>query len=107
MRSYENLPVMAWGGDRSAMRVRAQLLHEEPVILNMGRPFDVASQAGGCGCRHVAEDGRYLGCNPARALGALAGVDGWTALDAVGQAATRAGFVADLDPGHGRIVLHD
>ncbi|HKJ08682.1 MAG TPA: hypothetical protein VKA76_06320 [Gammaproteobacteria bacterium] len=107
MRHYDNLPVMVWEDDRSAMRVRAQLLHEEPLILNMGNPFVVDAADESCGCRPQMEGDRYLGCDPQRALAMLAAGNGWGALNAVGQAAAQAGFVADLEPSRGRIVLHD
>ena len=107
MRHYDNLPVMEWVDDSSAPRVRAQLLHEEPLILSMGNPFQIGLDSAACGCLPQAEDGRYLGCDPERALELLAGANGWPALGEVGQAAAQAGFVADLDPAHGRIVLHD
>ncbi|MGA7802728.1 MAG: hypothetical protein WCC36_18170 [Gammaproteobacteria bacterium] len=107
MRHYDNLPVMVWNDDNSALRVRAQLLHEEPVILNMGNPFEIGAGGQACGCHPHVDGGRYLGCDPGRALGMLADSNGWPALSVVGQAAAQAGFVADLEPARGRIVLHD
>lgn len=107
MRDYDNLPIMAWDNGHSAGRVRAQLLHEEPLILQMENAFEVSAEGPTGGCHPHGDGERYLGCDPQSVLGMLADNNGWPELRAVGAAAAKAGFVADLEPARGRIVLHD
>lgn len=107
MRDYENMPVLSWQGDLSARKAKAQIAHEEPVILQMDTGFEVALDGAAWGCHLDESAGRFLGCHPREALTELAKAIGEPSLAMVGEAAAQAGQVADLEPKRGRIIIHD
>ena len=107
MRNYNNLPVMAWDVENSALRARAQILHGEPLILEMGDGFDINVDASDCGCQTV-DKGKHLGgCAPKRTLYLLAEANHLPALAEVGEAAEQAGLLVDLDMKSSRIIIYD
>lgn len=107
MRNYNNLPVMAWSVENSALRARAQILHGEPLILEMGNDFDIHVDARDCGCQTVDEGKHFLRCDPKRTLSLLADANHLPALAQVGEAAEKASLLVDLDLEKSRIIIYD
>ena len=107
MRSYDNLPVMAWDGKNSALRARAQIMHGEPLILEMGSGFGISMGAGECGCSTVDEGNHFMGCDPKCTLAMLADANHLPLLAKVGEAAGQAGLLVDLDRTRSRIIIYD
>ncbi|MFA7240596.1 MAG: hypothetical protein WC091_10815 [Sulfuricellaceae bacterium] len=105
MRNFDNFPVIAWDGKNSALRARAQVMHGEPLILEMGSGFDIGVDAGDCGCR--ASDEYYMGCDPKCTLSLLAEINHLPALAKVGEAAQQAGLLVDVDGTRSRIIIYD
>lgn len=106
MRYYDNMPVMKWGANDGVLRAKAQILHGEPLILEMGAGFSIEMDADACGCK-VVDSGRYLGCNAQCTLARLADLNNLPELARVGEAAERSGQVVDLDLARARIVIYD
>lgn len=107
MRNYDNMPVMTWEGKNSAFKARAQVMHGEPLIMEMGAGFGIVVDPATCGCRVVDEGKRLLGCEPRSTLTHLAGANRQPALESVGEAAAQAGLLVDLDLVRSRIILYD
>lgn len=107
MRNHNFLPVIAWDGKNSAVRARAQILHGEPLILEMGSDFGISVEAGECGCHTVDEGKHFMGCDPKCTLALLADINRQPLLAKVGEAAKEAGLLVDLDRTHSRIIIYD
>lgn len=107
MRNFDNLPVMAWDGENSALRARTQIMHEEPLILEMGTGFDITVDADACKCQ-TADDGKnFMGCDPKCTLSLLADANHLPALAKVGEVAEQAGMQVALDRTRSRIIIYD
>ena len=107
MRNNDNLPVMLWDGESSAMYARAQIMHGEPLILEMGSDFAINLAAGACGCQVIDEGKHFLGCDPKCVLSQLAADNHLPALATVGEAAAQADLQVDLDCARSRIIIYD
>lgn len=107
MRNFDNLPVMAWDGENSALRARAQIMHEEPVILEMGSGFDITVDAGACKCQTVEDGKHFVGCDAKCTLSLLADVNHLPALAKIGEVAKQAGMLVALDRTRSRIIIYD
>jgi len=107
MTDYGNIPVLKWAGAISAKKASAQLLHAEPLILQMPEDFRMAVDASACGCREGKKPGSHLDCNAEILLKSLAKDNAVPELDLVADAAHEAGQVADLDTDRRRIIIHD
>lgn len=107
MRNYDNMPHMKWGAKDGLLKAKAQILHGEPLVLEMGAGFSIDMDAGACGCKVVDEGKRYLGCNAQSTLARLADINDQPELARVGEAAEKSGQVVDLDLARARIVIYD
>jgi len=106
MRDYSNMPILEWRDDKATIaKIKAQLMHEEPVILTMPAGFDFNLDAAACDCRE--EFGLLTYCKANTALSSLAEQNNVPALQAIGDAAYNAGLTVDIDAGEGHLILHD
>ncbi len=99
MTDYENMPHLRWDGEASAVRAAAQILREEPVILEMPARFAFPDDLP---CPRRGDD--YIDCPP-EVLDRLAESD--PALARVAQAAREAEQRVDLLPHRHWIVVRD
>ncbi len=106
MRDYDNLPRLPWEGAASLARARAQILREEPLVLQMPADFSFSVPEADCQCKDragmIAVD-----CEPRACLGALARLNGSAELEELAAATHEAGLVVDVDPPGRRIIIHD
>ena len=107
MRNLDNFPVMAWDGKNSALRARAQVMHREPLILEMGSNFGINVDVGDCGCSSVDNGKNFLGCDPKCTLSLLAETNHQPLLVQVGEAAMDSGMLVNLDKTRSRIIFYD
>jgi len=108
MRNNDNLPVMNWDGDNSALHARVQILNGEPLILAMGGGFVINMTTGAsCGCRSVDEGKHFVDCDPQCVLTKLAGDNNLPALATLGAAVAQAGMLIDLEPARSHIIIYD
>ena len=42
MRDYDNMPVLDWRDDKAPQKAKAQILRQEPVVLQMPDDFDAS-----------------------------------------------------------------
>lgn len=107
MRDYDNMPVLRWEGKGSAAKAKAQILHEEPIVLQMDDSFDMQLDVEEGACQRDRSSGRLHDCAPEPIISALAQINHLPALAEVGSVAAKAGLVVDLDPALHRIIVHD
>lgn len=109
MRDYDNLPQMPWQDDDDTLpvRIRNQVMHQEPVILAMPAGFDFGLDTDGLSCRRDEATGILLDCAGGPALERLAERNGMTGLRQVATAAAESSSRVDIDAAGGRLVIHD
>ncbi len=107
MRDYGNMPELNWADPQTALKAKAQLLHEEPVILIMPEDTRFPADAAACGGELDAETGMVVNCDPAEALGRVAEINAFEAMGEVAEAAVVSGSRVDIDAAGRRIIVHD
>lgn len=106
MRDYGNMPKIDWRDDKPTLvRIKAQLMREEPVILQLPEGVDLEIDAGSCGCE--SESGKLLDCRPRDVFVALASRNALPAMAEIGEQAGDAGQVVDVDKAARRLIIHD
>ena len=107
MRDYDNLPVLDWTDQHSALKAKAQILHEEPVILQMPDDFDCIVDAAECNCQENDDPGLLLNCDGGEILNRLAEANDMPGLRTVAEACVEAGSRVDVDITGNRLIVHD
>ena len=106
MRDYGNMPKIDWQDDKPTQaRIKAQLAHEEPVVLQLPEGFVMTFDAQACGCE-TSHD-KLLDCQPEAVFAALAEANHIPALTGIGEQASEAGQVVDVDQAGRRLIIHD
>lgn len=108
MYDYDNMPTLDWTGRASAQHAKAQLLREEPVVLNMPDGFDFfVEDPQACGCALDSASGILYNCDPEAVLGTLAGRNADSEIGSLQDAAVESGSRVDIDTTGRRLILHD
>lgn len=107
LRDYSNMPAVRWEGRTTALRAKAQILHEEPVVLLMGEGFDLSVDHDACHCHVDEASGILYSCEPRQTLESLAEKNDEPELAILAEAAVEASQVVDLDAAGARIIIHD
>ncbi|VAW72807.1 hypothetical protein MNBD_GAMMA14-1043 [hydrothermal vent metagenome] len=106
MRDYGNIPKIDWQDDKpTQVRIKAQLLHEEPLVLQLPDGFQLDLDTQACGCEGGPD--MSLGCQPQAVFTALAEANNLPALVEIGEKAEEAGQVVDVDRSGQRLIIHD
>jgi hypothetical protein len=107
MRDYSNMPLLDWTDNNSALKASAQILHQEPVILQMPDTFDALLENDKYGCILHEETGILYNCDGARLLHRLAQQNQLPGLDQVAEACSESGSQVDIDRSRKRLIVHD
>ncbi len=106
MRDYSNMPKIDWNDDKATLsRIKAQIMHEEPVILLIPENFNFDLDPDVCD--YQEKSSLLIGCAPDTALSILAKQNAIPALNDIGSAAKMAGMVIDVDSSNHRLIIHD
>ncbi len=106
MRDYGNIPKIDWQDDKpTQVRIKAQLLHEEPLVLRFPAGFELDFDTQACGCEGGPD--MPLDCQPQAVFAALAKTNNLPALVEIGEQAREAGQVVDVDRSGQRLIIHD
>ncbi|TCK17979.1 hypothetical protein DFR30_1238 [Thiogranum longum] len=106
MRDYGNMPKIDWQDDKPTLvKVKAQLMREEPVILQLPDGFRLDFDAQACGCE--GEPDLLLDCQPQGVFAALAENNNMPAMAEIGEQARETGQIVDVDIAGQRLILHD
>lgn len=106
MRDYDNMPKLDWSAENTALIAKAQILHQEPVILNMPASFDATLDGDAYGCRIDAGSRILFDCD-SEALHRLAERNHLSDLDIVADACVRWSSQVDIDATNRRLIVHD
>jgi len=107
MRDYGNMPLLHWTDDKTALRAKAQILHQEPVILQMPDTFDASLDNDDYGCILHEETGILYNCDGGRLLHRLAQQNQLPDLNLVADACTASNSQVDIDRARKRLIVHD
>lgn len=106
MRDYGNMPKIDWQDNKPTLvKVKAQLMREEPVILQLPDGFRLDFDAQACGCD--GESDMLLDCQPQAVFAALAESNDMPAMKEIGEQARETGQIVDVDKAGQRVILHD
>lgn len=107
MRDYSNIPLLDWTDDRTPSRARAQILHQEPAILQMPDTFDALLDNDDYGCILHEETGILYNCDGGRLLYRLAQQNQLPGLYHIAEACSESSSQVDIDRSSKRLIVHD
>lgn len=106
MRDYENMPHLDWDSQANALKAKAQILHQEPIILDLPAGANLGVETDTCGCEHQQHSTILLNCDPRKALGLIGRLNKLPGVDDLIDAAVKTSQVVDIDATHNRIIVH-
>ena len=107
MRDYDNMPVLNWRDEKAPQKAKAQILHQEPMILQMPNDFDASVDGDQFGCKRQEDTGVLYDCEGDKILQQLAAQNRLPTLNTVAEACIESSSQVDLDDFHKRIIVHD
>ncbi|MFN2309015.1 MAG: hypothetical protein ABR553_04675 [Gammaproteobacteria bacterium] len=107
MRDYDNIPILDWSAKNTALMAKAQVMHQEPVILNMPASFDASLDGEAYGCKIDRDSGNLIDCNGGETLKHLAEQNHLRDLSIVAEACMRSNSQVDIDATLRRLIIHD
>ncbi len=107
MHDYDNMPVLDWRNDKAPQKAKAQILHQEPVILQMPDDFDASVDGDQFGCKRQQNNGILYDCEGGKILQHLATQNHLPALNNIAEACIESSSQVDIDSTQKRIIVHD
>jgi hypothetical protein len=107
MRDHGNMPVLDWSDAKAPQKAKAQILHQEPIILQMPNDFDADIDGDEFGCALQEDSGTLLNCRGSGVLNSLATKNALPGLKIVADACAESNSQVDIDMAHKRIIVHD
>ncbi len=107
MRDYSNMPVLNWTGVNTPVRAKAQIMHEEPVILQMPDTFDASLDAERFSGRLDEETGIRFNYEGSKLLRWLATQNKDPDLGLIADACAYSSSLVDIDAINNRLIVHD
>jgi hypothetical protein len=107
MRDYGNMPVLDWTVDKAPLKAKAQIIHEEPVILQMPATFDTSLDAESFSGKLHEETGILYDCDGSRVLSWLATRNHEPDLNIIAEACAYSNSLVDIDGTRKRLIVHD
>lgn len=106
MRYYKDIPVLNWKEDYAVMKAWEQILHHEPLILQMPDNFDATVDGNDYGCKLQQGTDILYDCDGGNALPLLAIKNHLSELNIVAEACIISSSQVDIDSAHKRIIVH-
>ena len=107
MRDYSNMPVLDWTGENAPVKAKTQIMHEEPVILQMPDTFDASLDVEQFSGRIDEETGIRFNCDGSKLLRWLATQNKDPDLDVIADACAYSSSLVDIDGINNRLIVHD
>ena len=107
MRDYGNMPVLNWDDDKIPLKAKAQIIHEEPVILQMPDSFNASLDGAEFACKQHEDTGILYNCDGYGALTWLAEQNNEPSLKIVADACAYSSSLVDIDSAQRRLIVHD
>lgn len=105
--SSDNMPTVDWQDGQNVSRVKVQVMHEEPVILQMPADMDWSVDGSEFECTADPESGMQRDCEGGGLLRKLAQLNDMPALKDIADACEYSSSRVDIDPAGSRIIIHD
>lgn len=99
--------MLDWREDNAPQKAKTQILHQEPVILQMPDDFDASVHGDQFGCKRQEDTGILYDCEGGKILQQLATQSRLPALHSVAEACIESSSQVDFDSAHNRIIVHD
>lgn len=106
MRDYDNMPILNWSENKAPEKASIQILHQEPVILQMTDDFNAALDGDEYNC-HQHDTGIIYNCDGHKILQQLAIQNNLPELNTIAKACLESSSLVDIDSQHNRIIVHD
>ena len=107
MRDYSNMPVLTWNGANTPLKAKSQIMHEEPVNLQMPDTFDASLDAERFSGRLDEETGIRFNCEGSKLLRWLATQNKDPDLGVIADACAYSSSLVDIDGVNNRLIVHD
>lgn len=107
MRDYGNMPVLEWDDMHAPTKAKAQILHQEPVILQMPQDFDADIDSSVFGCSLDDDSGILYDCDGKATLDRMATKNALPELIIIAEACAQSNSRIDIDIHKKRIIVHD
>ena len=107
MRDYGNMPILDWTGDKAPLKAKAQIMHEEPVILQMPSTFDITLNEEHFSGKQHEDTGILYNCDASEALSWLATQNNEPDLNIIAEACAYSSSLVDIDGARKRLIVHD
>jgi hypothetical protein len=107
MRDYGNMPLLDWTEENATEKAVAQILRQEPVILQMPTGFEMSCETEKAGCETDSETGILFNCDGFLTLSRLADLNRTNSLRQVAEACRESSSLADIDVAKRRVIVHD
>ncbi len=107
MRDYKNIPVLDWKVNNAPIKAKAQIMHQEPVILQMPDDFDASLDGDQFACKLQENTGIFYDCEGGNTIQQLAAQNHLPSLDTIAKACIESSSQVDIDGVHKRIIVHD
>lgn len=107
MRDHDNMPVLDWNEDNTPIKAKAQILRQEPVVLQMPTNFNASLDGDDFGCKLQKDTGELFDCDGGKLLQQLATQNQLPALNIVAEACIESSSQVDIDSARKRIAIHD
>lgn len=107
MRDYGNMPVLEWSDSHASAKAKVQILHQEPVILQMPQDFEADIDRDMFNCSLDDESGILYDCDGGAALDRLATKNALPELIIIAEACAQSNSRIDIDINKKRIIVHD
>lgn len=107
MRTYDNVPVLNWQEKKAPLKAKAQILHQEPVIIQMPDNFNTRLDDSEIDCVDRGKDGMLYNCQGGDLLNKLAVINALPDLNIIAEACVESSSQVDIDPKRKRLIVHD
>ena len=107
MRDYSNMPVLNWTGANTPVKAKAQIMHEEPVILQMPDTFNASLEGERFSGRLDEETGIRFNCDGSKLFRWLAIQNKDHDLCVIADACAYSSSLVDIDGVNNRLIVHD
>lgn len=106
-RDYSNMPTIDLNDEAGIKKAKAQILHQEPLVLNLPDNFDLNVQWDNFSCRFDEEQDIHFDCDGGNLITELAKITRSHDLSVLSKACVESGSQVDVDVKNNRLIFHD
>ena len=106
-RDYSNMPTIDLDDEASINKAKAQILHQEPLVLNLPNNLDLNVQWDNFSCHFDEDQGIHFDCDGGNLIAELAKTTQTYDLSVLSKACVESGSQVDVDVKNNRLIFHD